>query len=744
MDDWGNWFGNNNPTWLWHYPTEERYIARNPKLAMKSPRHVLANYNEPTRVFPISAPMLRFNQPQSLNHVTSACSACPYRDELFGGDFADSVFISEPVHNVVHREVVTRDGIRFHSRRADDEHASEFLASTDNWFRPTMLKTGPDGALYIADMYRFVLEHPAWIAPETQARLDLRAGDDKGRIYRVMPENAPLRPIPKPGEFDAAQLVAALESPNGWQRMTAQQLLIARRDAVAPQLLQVVAQKSTNPKGRLHALCTLDGLGALSSPMVVAALHDPHRDVRRHALRLAESFLATGDVPVTDAALELRADGDALVRHQLALSLGASLDPRAGKLLAEMLAREGADDDMRLALLSSAPPHLEALMHLAINGGSQPGAVSRETLRGILPLADTAALDRFVAQLRAPATNAPPRLADFEIIAAVLEQVAQRSEKEPAESTRKLVARCAPFVAKARGLLSHSGADARENDSIAAAGCLGWIPPDHKIDTALLQKLLGPQFSSELQNAAVDGLQRIADRDAERALFAGWPSSSPALRETILHAAMKRAEGCHALLDAIANRALRTNEIPIATQQILLRHSDHAIRERAGLLFSPAERDRQKIVDRYLQAIPAKGDAAKGHELYRVQCATCHRLKGEGFDVGPDLAMVADKPVPQLVASILDPNAAIEARYLAYNAKSKDGTLAAGIIGSESTHAIVLRAPGGMETKIARTDLDQLTALGTSLMPEGLEQAIPPHAMADLLTYLRTAAASTK
>jgi putative heme-binding domain-containing protein len=140
--------------------------------------------------------------------------------------------------------------------------------------------------------------------------------------------------------------------------------------------------------------------------------------------------------------------------------------------------------------------------------------------------------------------------------------------------------------------------------------------------------------------------------------------------------------------------------------------------------------------------MPASGEVAKGHEIYRAQCATCHRLTGEGSDVGPDLGMVADKPLPQLVASILDPNAAIEARYLAYNAKSKDGTSTAGIISAESTHAIVLRAPGGMESKIARTDLEQLTALNTSLMPEGLEQAIPPNAMADLISYLRSTAAA--
>jgi putative membrane-bound dehydrogenase-like protein len=156
-DDWGHWFGNNNPTWLWQVIVPEHYLRRNPKLAVKRVSRVLANYDDSTRVYPVSREMVRPNQPWALNHVTSACSASPYRDDLFGPEFASSVFIGEPVHNAVHREVLHRDGSVFSSRRASGEARSEFLASTDNWFRPVTVRTGPDGALYVADMYRFVL-----------------------------------------------------------------------------------------------------------------------------------------------------------------------------------------------------------------------------------------------------------------------------------------------------------------------------------------------------------------------------------------------------------------------------------------------------------------------------------------------------------------------------------------------------------------------------------------------------------
>ena len=99
------------------------------------------------------------------------------------------------MHNLVHRLVLEPDGVSFTGHRAADEQRSEFLASTDNWFRPVQVRTGPDGALWIVDMYRFVIEHPRWIPPERLKLLDARAGADLGRIYRVYPSGAALRPI---------------------------------------------------------------------------------------------------------------------------------------------------------------------------------------------------------------------------------------------------------------------------------------------------------------------------------------------------------------------------------------------------------------------------------------------------------------------------------------------------------------------------------------------------------------------
>src|SRR6185437_9907324 len=139
------------------------------------------------------------------------------------------------------------------ARRPADEAGTEFLTSTDNWFRPVQARTGPDGALYVVDMYRYVIEHPRWIPPETLATLDVRAGHSLGRIYRVYPKSRPPRPIARLDRLDAAGLVAALDTPNGPQRDLAQQMLVWNKeqngDAVRQPLTRL-ARTAERPQTR--------------------------------------------------------------------------------------------------------------------------------------------------------------------------------------------------------------------------------------------------------------------------------------------------------------------------------------------------------------------------------------------------------------------------------------------------------------------------------------------------------------
>lgn len=528
-DDWGNWFGNNNSAWLWHYTLEDHYLRRNPRLAVKTTKQPLANYADATRCFPISELPIRFNDPGALGHVTSGCSATPYRDDLFGPAFAASTFICEPVHNVIHREVLSPDGATFISRRASAEQDREFLASKDPWFRPVFLKTGPDGALYVADFYRFVLEHPEWIAPETLNRLDVRAGADKGRIYRIYPTGAKLRPIPNLAKLDNAALAAALDSPNGWQRDTVQRLLDERKAQDAVPILKKLVAASPNAKARVQALAALDTLHAIDAEIVRTALHDSRPEVRTQALRVSES-LAKQTTDVLPALVACVDDVDFVVRHQLALSLGEFHDERAIAALGTLADRKGENPQMRLAILSSLAPE-----------------------------------NPLFAKLNVANATAIPKI----------------------------------------------------------------------------------------------------------------------------------------------------------------------------VLPKPSTPDRAKVVASYASVAELKGAPSHGHEVYLQQCSICHRVKGEGHEVGPDLGQVGDKPIDWLLTAIFDPSAAVEARYLMHSITLKNGTELAGIISAETANNIVLRLPGGTDLPVLRADIASDQATTRSLMPEGLETVLKPQDVADVISYLR-------
>ena len=181
-------------------------------------------------VFPISQELPRFNELWTLNRFTASCGLDVYRDDLFGMDFAHSYFVCEPAYNLVHRSVLFPKGTTFFSRRAPQEQSSEFLASTDVWFRPVQARTGPDGGLWIVDMYRLIIEHPEYIPQRWHSQLDFLAGRGMGRIYRVLPNDVSARPIRPISRLPVPDLVRLLDSPNGPLRDQVQQLLLERHE----------------------------------------------------------------------------------------------------------------------------------------------------------------------------------------------------------------------------------------------------------------------------------------------------------------------------------------------------------------------------------------------------------------------------------------------------------------------------------------------------------------------------------
>ena len=367
-DDWGRWFGTQNSRPLWHYVLPDHYLRRNPHVASPDPKQQVVVPLNP-KVWPASEPEKRYHSFAEGGHFTSACSGMIYRDELlFGRNVPGEMqaFTCEPFHNLVQRNIVTDAGVSFTARRAAGEERSEFFASEDRWCRPVMTRTGPDGALWVVDMYRYMIEHPEWLPKEGRAELlpHYRLGDDKGRIYRVFPSTIAPRKFTRLDQMSTAELVAALDSANEWQRDKAHMILVWRADPGALPLLETMAGKSKNPLARLHALCIAGTPG-----VVLRALADPHPGIRTNALRIAE----THPTPeIIAAAAKLVDDPDAKVRLQLAFTLGEWKHAAAGHALARIAARDCDDPFIVAAVMSSAVPHARTLADAVTKAGGEP------------------------------------------------------------------------------------------------------------------------------------------------------------------------------------------------------------------------------------------------------------------------------------------------------------------------------------------------------------------------------------
>jgi putative membrane-bound dehydrogenase-like protein len=741
-DDWGNWFGGNNSTWAWHYYLPEHYLTRNPQLAVKEARRTLATYPDAGRVFPISATMRRFNWPGKINALTSGCSVAPYRDELFGETFARSLFICEPVNNLVHQEVLQSDGVTFTSRRPAGEETREFLASADNWSRFDFARTGPDGALYIADMYRLVIEHPEWIPAEQQKRIDLRAGHDKGRIYRVFPTGAKLRPIPHLDRLDSAALVAAMDSPNGWQRDTAQRLLLHAGGSEAVTPLGSLAVASARPQTRLQALCTLDGLGGMSAEMLLPALRDPHPAVREQAVRLSEPFL--GKAPALDAAvLWLADDPDIRVRYQLAFSLGEWSDPRAGRALTHIALRDAGNAEVQTAVMSSAARHVGGILDtLLAEATAEPPSVLVEPLVSLaVSMNKQAALTRTLERV-AQRPGSGFAAWQFAAVAGLLDGLARAKTsldqfgKAAQPDLRAALAGTDALFAEAPGVaLSPSAPEAAR---LATIRLLGRGPRNASGDVARLGELLRPSESAAVHAAVFAALERVEGASAAEVLTARWNTLSPSLRLDALNLLFRKPASTAALLTALEQGKLPPAQIDTAHQEKLLTHADAAIRERATKLFSATNADRAKVVKEYAAVAELSGNAEKGAALFQQHCAICHRLRGVGSEVGPDLGMLADKPAGHFLEAIFDPNKAVESRYLSFTLVTKSNRTLAGIITAETPTSVVIRSPGGGEETVLRSDVQSLTGSAISLMPEGFEKILQPQDIADVIAFIRT------
>lgn len=714
-DDWGNAFGVQNSFPLWHYVLEHRYLSRNPDFAAPDPRRQLRPQNP--RVFQATSPQKRFHSFNQAGRFTSACSPMIYRDDFLFDDEKRHAFTCEPFHNLVQHMILKQDGCSFTAERAEAETSHDFFASEDRWSRPVMARTGPDGALWVVDMYRYMIEHPDWLPAEGRSEMKPheRLGSQQGRIYRVIPEKSDPKPTPDLDQATLAQLVDSLGNTNGVIRDLAHRLLVERKAVHVTDSLSEVAQNHDSATARLHALCVLDGINRLSPILLKSALRDPHTQIRRHALRLAEPRWKNEPSLLTQA-IELASDRNSAVRLQAACSLGTSASPEAGQALAQLLIENHRDPFFQAAVFSSAHLHFDHLAKAALENG----VLIKELIQlgGKKP-----SLDALVFRLATPGKEG--------FTQPQLRGLASWLDNRPTAS-----AGLADVIQRARRIIVDDNAPIALRT--AAAGLLGRQAKHLVTDRALLTNLLSPQSPTQLKLAAIKVLARQESKNLPAILLQGWSGYLPKERTLILDTLLQRPSWTKACLAFLEKGDIAPHDLDASRRQLLLTHSDPVIRKTAARVFkSGPSHERLKQIEPFRAALKLQGNKANGEKVFQKLCTICH-LPEKGLPMnGPDLRSITDRTKEGLFSSILNPNQSVDPSYGSYTVTLKNGTSLFGRVLSENTSHLTLRQLDGSDQQFARKSIKALKSTGRSLMPNGLEAAMTQQDIADLILFLQ-------
>jgi putative membrane-bound dehydrogenase-like protein len=783
FDAYGRYFGNDNSHHLWHAVIGARYLRRNPDLLVNGVMQDVPDHGAAAQVFPITK-RPTFELLTEAGEFTSACTPTLYLGGAFGGEYESSAFEAEPVHNLVHRDVLSPAGATFTARRGRPDR--EFLAAGDAWFRPVQLYVGPDGAIYVVDYYRARIEHPEWTSSATQRDpRSMYEGQDRGRIYRISREVGQGQPAGRPslGSASDDELVTALSSPNIWWRRTAQRLLVTRGDRRIAAALKTIVSGSSRPLARLHAMWTLEGLSSLDDATLARSLEDSEPGIRENAVQLAEMH---GGLDGLDTRLAtLASDPDARVRFQVLATLGGLDTPAARAAHERLLFAELEDSWMQIAGLSAGSDRAGEYFDRAMSGEhaitaapSDGRALFVRRLTSIIGARQQPAEIAHVIALIA-GTAGEPRSAGApggmrsDAVredstagwrAAALEGLAEGGRGRPAAPSSLASARAELIVLAgsrandvrtgALHLLEVAGLDASEDtrqalaraervatthgaDAARRADAVMLLSLDRATDrTAIFQSLVSPREPESVQTAAVKALGSRPGRPIGTFLLARWGELTPAVRSQAASALLDDEGRSWLLVDALKSGAVPVWALNFDQKRRLIMNPKEKLRAAARSLLEEDPRQRGETVKRYAAALDLTGDASRGAQVFSRACAVCHAIGGKGGDLGPDLATVRHRPPLLLLGDILLPSQSIAQKYETYMVERTSGTTDTGVVAAQTPTSITLRQGPGQAVTIARSQIRKITVSPRSTMPADLDKQITPEEMADLLAFL--------
>lgn len=747
FDHFGRKFICSNRNHIQQVVLQTSYLKRTPYLTFSQQVEDIPDHEAACRVYPLSANIT--TAAFHAGYITSACGITIFQGAGLPEKYMGNSFTCEPAGNLIHHDVLVTNGVTDLAKRA--YRTNEFLASPDNWFRPVNLANGPDGALYLCDMYRKTIEHPEYLPEATRKVTDFESGKTMGRIYRIVGTNIPAA---KPKKFDLSkystrQLCEEFENPNIWWRLTAQRLLLERHDKKAISHLKRLVQYGKSPEAKVHSLRMLDALGGLTDEILLLALADKNAGVREHGIQLAEPRLASS-TDLAKTVMHLAFDPDPRIRFQCALSLGALPTPEIMLPLTRIVTSNLDDKWTRAAVLSSIGGQEKEFLASVLD----PRVANVPSTNGMQSL--MAELGHMLAASQ-PYTELPitlqqlttPRYpAELPWHMAALAGFSDGLRARPAAATERVsVAAVAQYQPALRQnldqLFSRAGVIAADsaqplNDRLTAINLLAHASFSEA--GRVLEALLDPRQPSEIQTGAIRAIGQSGDTSAGPALVQPerWNAYSPAVRDIVLSAIMPNPSFVQALLAAIEQGSIPAWTVNADRRAQLMRHKDESIRQRASAVFKElVAGDRMKVYEETKSVLALKGDSKNGHVVFQKNCTPCHVFAGEGYTVGPDLTGIRNQPAEVILLHIVVPEYEIMPIYTCYNVETKGGQSFTGLLAKETPASITVRMAQAVEQQIPRSDIASMNTSRLSLMPQELEKAMTKQELADLLAFLK-------
>ena len=817
FDAWGNRFVCDNRHPCRHVIFEEDFIRRCPHVAFPAVVHDVIPPDDKNKVFPLTSAWTTSNL--HAGTFTASCGVTVYTGDWLPEEFRGNVFVCEPTGNLVQRAILEPDGVTFKSRnpyqsRPDaprqekqnapltpenqsasnanqavlsrSDRSTEFLASRDDWFRPVDLQNGPDGALYVVDMYRAVIEHPEWVPDELKKRPDTWLGNDKGRIYRIRPRSPVVPRQEQPNARSTSEkqststarsadlsrsdrstlgkppvsvenLDASFNSPNGWHRTTTVRLLHEGLMHSRP----ITAIEARSAEAKFLALHSKTLRQRTAGASTLECLVSQDAQLREEAVRLLTT-ITEGDEQTARARqhLAMILAHDKTPRVLFRAVQGIRLEDEVGDELSAPLAHLGlsetTDSWLRAAIIGSLetePPVafeiaiIELWQNMTYKKKAKP--ITSGQIRFIATLAEQVArhggrnkswhfVDNNVIALTGDDIRANVELSIEGILG--LERGLSGTGKSLINSDwltsgaqkglAKLIQRAIEIIDRGEDVSSNS------TDTFAALRLVRLT--SYLNAGSVLKRLAESDADQSMRLAAIESFASFRQPEVDAWLIERYRSETPAIRRAILAALFASKERQLRLLEAIEQGQIAATELdPVRVNQ-LTQAKDETLRERAKkILAAAAPASRKEVLDAYQSALSLKGDPQRGKAVFVKNCSTCHRVDNVGVNVAPDISDTRTKKPEQLLMDILDPNKAIDANYFAYAVVTKEGKTESGVISSESSNSITLKQPEGKVLTLLRSDIEELRNTGLSLMPVGVEKNIDQQALADLIFWLK-------